>query len=129
MRFSESEYLSYIASFDDANIWQAIPLHYRGVTAFAKYSPGAFRWLDEKPPLRIGSDGMADFGIYEDPKLNHLKNALHFCYAVLQSQTSSAASTPTYAAVSCREVDPREDPKVVVLGVLDRETRTLHMRI
>lgn len=129
VRFSESEYHSYIASFANTNIWKNTPLRDRRVTMIGLYSPEALQWSETKPPLRFGSDGLADFGIYEDPKLNQLDNALHFCYAVIRSKTSPAASAPTYAAVSCWELDAREDPSVVVQGVLDPETRTLYMRI
>jgi hypothetical protein len=129
VRFSEREYQSYVASFADPNIWRAVPLRYRGVTAIGEYSRDAFRWSDTKPPLRFGSDGMARFGIYEDPRLDQVENALHFCYAVVRSQTAPADAEPGYAAVSCGELEPRADPAAVVQGVLDPTTRTLYMRI
>jgi hypothetical protein len=129
VRFSESEYRGYIAAFANANTWKAKPLRYRGVTTIGHYSPDALQWRDTKPPLRFGSDGLADWGIYADSRLNELADALHFCYAVKLSPTSATASAPTYAAVSCWELDSREDPIAVVQGMLDPETRTLYMRI
>lgn len=129
VRFSVSEYHDYVSAMDDAEVWKPTLLRYRGVSRVDQYSREALRWRSQRPPLRYGSDGLADWGIFSDEAMREITNGRYFCYAIMRNTTASTGVDAETRARSCWQLDPRDEPVAVVEGVLDVDRRTLHMRI
>lgn len=129
VQFSESAHAAYLETLNDPAIWTPDFPRYRGVTTVAETTPEALQWRDDRPPLRFGSDGMADWGIFGDESIRAIRRARFFCYAILELDTPAGEDDRKTRAVSCWQLAAEDDPVLVVEGVLDLDRRTLHMRI
>lgn len=116
--FTEPQLRAYLASFGDAVTWRPRPIDYDGQVFSGPYATDALDWqpLDRQAWKGWGS---LSARATEDVRKGH-----QLCYEV-----RPAAADGTIRGTRCSPPPGPEAPVVFVQGLLDEETRTLHMMV
>lgn len=146
VQFDQKQFAAYMARLDDPRIWKPALPDLPGPAAEPPYSPRALRWAKLPGPALAGNRRVR-WGNLSRDQVYMVKNGRAFCLALRQpagkrkSDWSYAApkgyddrfplDTPAhldrYNALACSELGRSERPRALVQGVLDFDTRTLHM--
>jgi len=128
--FSQTQYDAWVSALDDGKTWRPVPVRYRDVTTIGRYSADALRWRDYRPPPRRRDGGLPDWGIFFEAPVQSIRRGRYFCLAVLAVEPPPSRDDEKRddRAVSCWELGEQDAPVMVIEGVLDTDTRRLHMK-
>lgn len=131
-QFSAEQLDRYVSRLDDATLWRPTLESYGGVP-IASYSPGALRWHLPPKPMFVGARRLR-VG-HASRKAVAVRDGRILCFGLKgfpdqRWEGGKFPEQPTrYAARGCTEFDREEAVGAYVLGILDFETRQLHMII
>ncbi len=148
VRFSKSQFADYIARLDDPRVWLPVPLDYRGLGLNPPYSPSALKWT-ELPGAPSAGNRRVRWGHLSREEIYKARNGRAFCLALRQPPGKRRSDwwyeapkghehrfpleTPSrldrYNAVGCAELGRSERPATLIQGLIDVDTRSLHMII
>lgn len=128
-KFDQAEFEKYKLSFTDALVWKPSPLrHFNDDPAVYVASSEALRWR----PMAAGGPNVPGFAkaqIIDEAGAGDL-----LCYVIKVPKRNlvgiqKGQGYPNLSFKSCTARTHWETPKSFVVGHLDAETRTLHMKI
>lgn len=123
VRLSEQQYRAYAAAIADGR-WRPFFLTYGG-SPVRSFSAEALRWNEAPQPAYAGERRVRWGGLSHN-EAQSMSNGRVMCFA-LQRQTGEPSAA--FTARACGEIGRRESVTAYVLGLLDDDTRTLHMVI
>lgn len=126
IRFSDDQFAAYVENLDNPEIWKAIPISYYKTdwlgnyttTFFGDASKNAYQWRDFS---RIDAGA---WGSVSANAIQEIRNGKMFCLSWQQPKNSN-----TYKAAHCHEAASVFEKQIYVKGVLDYDSRLLHVYI
>lgn len=117
VHFSEPEFQAYVAKLDDLRVWQPLPIVHGGTEFNGTYSSDALTWRDirDSQPLSWGSLSWK--------QAQDARNGRLLCFAL----TETGSGTGVFHGERCRTGSVGKS--AYVKGLIDYDTRTLHMLI
>ena len=117
VQFGEAEFQKYIATLDDPRVWQPVPIIHGGTEFYGKYSADALIWtpIENVPPMSWGSLSWK--------QAQESRNGRVLCFALKET----GAGTGVFHGERCRAGSAGKS--AYVKGLIDYDTRTLHMLI
>jgi len=117
VHFSESEFQKYVAELDDPRVWQPVPIVHGGTEFHGTYASDALTWREirDSQPL--------SWGTLSSKQTQEARNGRQFCFAL----TETGSGTGVFHGELCRTGSAGKS--AYVKGLIDYDTRTLHMLI
>lgn len=148
VQFTEAQMATYRAQFADRNVWKPVEFELNRREFTSPYSSRALKWHALPKPIFAGTKRVRWGNLARD-KVRSVKRGRALCIALRVKQGSRQAKrwreapkgyedrfplkTPSnldkFNAVHCAELGRSENPAAFILGLLDFETRNLHMII
>ena len=132
VQFSQEQFRKYVATLNDASIWQPVPLRYDGTIITGTYSSKALRWSNIVP-IFAGEKRVhrRNFSYIEPSAAQNLQ---YFCLAIQKFPEVNLANTAKetefyYVASACSQLSRQEKTVVIMEGTLDYKKYTLQMTI
>ncbi len=132
VQLSETEFKTYLAKLDDAQTWKPVALVSYSPDIATSYSPQALKWNDLPLPAPLAAT-LKRIG-RSAPQATTIKKGKYFCSILSMVRAGRFENNPNafkYETIgrSCAELEQDAWPVVLVLGILDLETRRLHASI
>ncbi len=115
-QLSEAQFGRYVAEITSPNVWRPSPIMHGGTEFHGPYAPDALVWRDLKSARLVAWGGLS-----EDQAQN-ARNGLAICFTVRDDGNG-------YRGMRCPEAGSPTVRAAIVQGLLDFDTRTLHMLI
>jgi hypothetical protein len=119
--FSAAAFDAYVKQLDSAAVWTPGAVHYDGTTVATTTYP-ALRWRSLPLPPFAG-ERRVRWGNLSADEAGQVRNGRALCM-VLQPEAKPGKS---YQARACHELARNEPVSAIMLGLLDYDTKTLHM--
>lgn len=131
-QFSEKQFRDYARKLEDPGFWQPALLSIDGAPVNS-YSPGALRWNWGPQPRQAGGRRIS-WGEMSRGLAAANRTGWVFCFALVPypeapSFENGYRRPDHYSAYGCSEVSRSEKADLFVVGMLDGDDQTLHMRI
>ena len=130
VHFTRQQFRDYVRKLDEP-VWRPGLLSYNGVR-IESYSEEALRWGQLPRPVFVG-DRLIRWGFISEKTADNVRNGRVFCFALQRIAVPAAdgRSEPAsrYLAKGCRELSRTDVSVLYVIGVIDFESKTLHMKI
>lgn len=128
VRFSPSQFDTYVASLTDARIWRPVPFTYDGVPVTGPYSSDALRWTDAERPSFAGNRRV-QWGFISRQMEPSDSGTQHLCFAAqhVSPRTDTPAGQAAFEIRACSEVPRTASTFVYLLAAIDVDTRSLHV--
>lgn len=117
VHFSEPEFQKYVATLDDQRVWQPVPIVHGGTAFLGTYAPDALTWAD------IRASQPLSWGSLSSKQAQDARNGRLLCFAL----TETGSGTGVFHGERCRTGSAGKS--AYVKGLIDYDTRTLHMLI
>jgi hypothetical protein len=121
VKFTDAEFSAYAARLDDANDWKPIPITYAGTEYDGPFADDTLVWRNLDGARQIA------WGELSWAAAQKARNGRLLCFAVRES--GSNAGKPVFRGEPCPPPNTPSVNAVFVQGLLDFDTKELHMLI
>lgn len=121
VHFAEPQFRAYLTRLDDPTVWQPVPLLHGGMQFDGSYAPDALVWRD------IQSARLVSFGNLSAQQAQNARNGRELCFLLREER--SGVGSRAFRGEACGTRGAGSLKAAYVKGLLDFDTRTLHMLI
>ncbi len=121
VQFTDTQFRRYVATLDDANIWRPLPIVHGGTEFYGPYSPEALLWRDMRGAIQLA------WGSLSWKQAQEVRSGRLLCFA-MRGDDGGGRKMPVHGE-PCPPPNTPTVKAVYVQGLLDFDTRTLHMLI
>lgn len=126
VRFSPEQFRAYVSELDDPRVWRPGHLSPGGGTEIP-VSSEALRWSDMQGS-NVANDLPGGWGDLSREQVSQIRNGKVLCFTLTMTRPDSGAESEShYGTKACSNIGPTDQLGAYILGVLDLDTRTLHM--
>lgn len=124
VHFAEPQFRTYLARLDDPKVWQPVPLLHGGTKFDGSYAPDALVWRDIQ-----GTRGgrHVSFGNLSAQQAQNARDGRELCFVLREDRSGVGSSA--FRGEACGTHGAGSSKAAYVKGLLDFDTRTLHMLI